>query len=176
LVDGVKTCALSSAKQSLGSGIGSAGIMVGCAMAMYINSRFGRKMSLYIISLVSIVGCIIEMTSAVGSARYGQFVAGKMINSIAMGLACNVIPIYLSETSVTSARGFVINMYQAIQIIGVIVASGSVYAVSSRLDPSAYLIPMGVQLIAPTAMLVVGPLLPESPRWLVWKGSVPGSA
>lgn len=110
------------------------------------------------------------MTSAVGSARYDQFVAGKMINSISMGLACNIIPIYLSETSVASARGFVINMYQAIQIIGVIVASGSVYAVASRLDASAYLIPMGIQLIAPACMIAVGPLLPESPRWLVWKG------
>lgn len=170
MVEGVETCSLSSAKQSLGSGIGSAGIMVGCAMAMYINDYCGRKRSLYITSVISIIGCVIEMTSAVGSARYGQFVAGKLIASIAMGLACNVIPIYLSETSVTSARGFVINMYQAIQIVGVIVASGSVYAVSTRLDPSAYLIPMGVQLIAPTLMIIVGPALPESPRWLVWKG------
>lgn len=148
--------------------------MIGCALAMYVNGQFGRKMSMYIISVISIVGCVIEMTSAVGNARYGQFVAGKLVNSMAMGLACNVIPIYLSETSVTSARGFVINMYQAIQIIGVIVASGTVYAVSSRMEASAYLIPMGVQLIAPTLMLVVGPMLPESPRWLVWKGCAYG--
>ncbi|WVR09805.1 hypothetical protein IAU60_006881 [Kwoniella sp. DSM 27419] len=104
VVKGVETCNLTTAQQSLGTGIGSAGII---------------------------------------------------INSIAMGLACNVIPIYLSETSTASARGFVINMYQMVQIIGVIIASGSVYAVSTRLDKSAYLIPMGIQLISPTLILCV---------------------
>jgi SP family sugar:H+ symporter-like MFS transporter len=171
-VNGAATCVLSSSKQSAGSGVGSAGVMIGCALAMYINGRLGRKRSFYIIALISIIGCIVEMTSAVGSHRYGQFIAGKIINSIAMGLACNVVPIYLSETSITSARGFVINMYQVIQIVGVIVASGAVYAVSTRTDASAYLIPMGMQLVAPSLMLVCGPFLPESPRWLMWQGCV----
>ena len=169
-VDGKTTCTLSSSKQSAGSGVGSAGIMLGCALAMYINHKIGRKRSLILTALISIVGIVIEMTSASGNARYGQFVAGKIITSMSMGLAANIIPVYLSETSVTAARGFVINMYQTIQIVGVIVAAGSVYAVSSRTDASAYLIPMGVQLIAPAAMLAFTPLLPESPRWLVWEG------
>lgn len=145
--------------------------VIGCALAMYINNIIGRKRTIVLTGLISIVGIVIEMTSAVGShARFGQFVAGKVINSIAMGLAANVVPIYLSETSVSSARGFVINMYQSIQIIGVIVAAGCVYAVSTRTDRSAYLIPMGVQAIAPGLILLVTPLLVESPRWLVWVG------
>ncbi len=168
---GVTSCALSTSKQSLGSGIGSAGIMVGCAAAVYVNKILGRKLGLTVTAVVSLIGVIIEMTSAVGdTARFDQFVVGKIINSIAMGLAANIIPVYLSETSVTSARGFVINMYQTIQIVGVIVAAGSVFAVSTRLDKSAYLIPMGIQAIPAGLMLLVGPFLVESPRWLVWKG------
>jgi MFS family permease len=145
--------------------------VIGCALAMYINNIIGRRKSLFVTGIISVVGIVIEMTSAVGEkARFGQFVAGKVINSIAMGLAANIVPIYLSETSTASARGFVINMYQSIQVIGVIVASGCVYAVSTRTDRSAYLIPMGVQAIAPGLILIVTPLLPESPRWLVWVG------
>lgn len=121
--------------------------------------------------MVSMVGIIIEMTSAAGSKpRYGQFVASKVINSIGMGLTANIVPIYLSETSTSSARGSVINMYQTVQIIGAVVAGGVVYAVSTRTDRSAYLIPMGLQAIAPGLMLLSSPFLPESPRWLVWKG------
>ncbi|OCF60811.1 hypothetical protein L486_00451 [Kwoniella mangroviensis CBS 10435] len=170
-VDGVETCNLTTSQQSAGTGVGSAGIMLGCAIAMYLNNLIGRQKSIVALAVISIIGIVIEMTSAVGSsARYGQFLAGKVINSIAMGIACNVVPIYLSETSVASARGFVINMYQMVQIVGVIVASGSVYAVATRTDKSAYLIPMGIQMIAPSLILMVVPFIPESPRWLVWVG------
>ncbi|RSH83045.1 hypothetical protein EHS25_005755 [Saitozyma podzolica] len=172
-VDGVTACTLSTSRQSAGSGIGSAGIMLGCALAVYVNKVFGRKRSLAFLSMLSIIGIVIEMTSALGSSpagRFGQFIAGKLINSMAMGMACNIIPIYLSETSTASARGSVINMYNLVQITGVIVASASVYAVSTRTDRSAYLIPMGIQLVSPGLILIVYYWLPESPRWLIWVG------
>jgi SP family sugar:H+ symporter-like MFS transporter len=142
-------------------------------LAVYVNKVFGRKRSLAFLSMLSIIGIVIEMTSALGSSpagRFGQFIAGKLINSMAMGMACNIIPIYLSETSTASARGSVINMYNLVQITGVIVASASVYAVSTRSDRSAYLIPMGIQLVSPGLILIVYYWLPESPRWLIWVG------
>jgi SP family sugar:H+ symporter-like MFS transporter len=120
--------------------------------------------------IVSIVGVLIEVTSATGrKPRFEQFVAGKVIASIAMGLAVNIVPIYLSETATGAARGFAVSVYQNIQILGVILASGVVYASSRSNTPSAYLIPMGLQFIAPAIMVLLCPFLPESPRWLVWQ-------
>ena len=128
-------------------------------------------MSLFITAIISIIGVVIELTSAAGSkARFDQLVIGKTIASIAMGLVANIVPIYLSETSPAAARGFGISLYQNIQIIGVLIASGAVYATSTRTNASAYLIPIGVQAVAPGLMLISGPWIPESPRWLVWKG------
>ncbi|ORY35303.1 general substrate transporter [Naematelia encephala] len=145
--------------------------MIGCALPMVMGSRLSRKMWLNSTAIISILGVVIEMTSAIGShARYGQFIAGKIINSIAMGIACNIIPIYLSETAPTSARGFYINWYQAVQVAGAIIASGIVYAVEARPDKGAFLIPMGFQLVTPVIMLGVVYWIPESPRWLVWAG------
>jgi hypothetical protein len=172
-VDGVQTCNLSTPQLSAGSSVQSGGIMIGCLIAMYLNNLLGRRLSLVTTGVVSIIGVLIEVTSATGGkGRFGQFVAGKVIASIAMGLAVNIVPIYLSETATGAARGFAVSVYQNIQILGVILAAGVVYASSKSQTPSAYLIPMGLQLIAPTIMVLVSPFLPESPRWLVWKGSV----
>ncbi|KAF1923820.1 general substrate transporter [Didymella exigua CBS 183.55] len=138
---------------------------------MYLNNYLGRRLSLAVTGAVSIVGVVIEVTSAVGGkGRFGQFVAGKTIASIAMGLAVNIVPVYLSETSTGAARGFAVSLYQNVQILGVILASGVVYASSRSTTASAYLTPIGLQFIAPMIMIVASPFLPESPRWLVWKG------
>lgn len=140
---------------------------------MYLNDYLGRRLSLAATGVISIIGVLIEITSSVGGkGRFGQFVAGKTIASIAMGLAVNIVPVYLSETSTGAARGFAVSLYQNIQILGVILASGVVYASSRSSTSSAYLIPIGIQLVAPAIMIAVSPTLPESPRWLVWKGYV----
>ncbi|PVH99937.1 general substrate transporter [Periconia macrospinosa] len=145
--------------------------MIGCLIAMYLNDLVGRKLSFVTTGIVSIVGVLIEVTSAVGgTGRFSQFVVGKVIASIAMGLAVNIVPIYLSETSTGAARGFSVSIYQNVQILGVILAAGIVYASAKHSTSSAYLIPMGLQIIAPTIMIFASPFLPESPRWLVWKG------
>jgi SP family sugar:H+ symporter-like MFS transporter len=137
---------------------------------MYLNNYLGRRLSLITTGVVSIIGVLIEVTSAIGGKpRFSQFVAGKVIASIAMGLAVNIVPIYLSETATGAARGFAVSIYQNIQIMGVILASGIVFASSKSVTQSAYLIPMGLQLIAPAIMVLLCPFLPESPRWLVWK-------
>lgn len=137
---------------------------------MYLNDYLGRRLSLMITGIVSIVGVLIEVTSSIGGkARFDQFVAGKVIASIAMGLAVNIVPIYLSETATGAARGFAVSIYQNIQILGVILAAGVVYASAQGNTPAAYLIPMGLQFVAPAIMVLLCPFLPESPRWLVWK-------
>ncbi|KAL1653556.1 hypothetical protein SLS61_003702 [Didymella pomorum] len=112
--------------------------VIGCLVAMYLNNYLGRRLSLIVTGVVSIVGVLIEITSTVsGRGRFGQFVAGKTIASIAMGLAVNVVPVYLSETSTGAARGFAVSLYQNIQILGVILASGVVYASSTSSTSSA---------------------------------------
>ncbi|KAK4233511.1 general substrate transporter [Achaetomium macrosporum] len=162
IVDGKQTCNISTPQRSAGSSVQSAGIMIGNLIAIYINKSLGRRLSLVVTGLISICGVLLELT-----IRRWQTVA-----SVAMGLAANIVPIYLSETSTKAARGSTINMYQNVQIIGFVVAGGVVFASVQRNDPAAYLIPLGVQLLAPSIMVTLSPLLPESPTWLMRKGRV----
>ncbi|OAG02362.1 general substrate transporter [Paraphaeosphaeria sporulosa] len=190
IVEGVEICNLSTSQKSAGSSVQSGGIseapqpfdkrvqltsapaVIACLFSVYLNNLLGRRLSLIITGFVSIVGVLIEITSSAGNgpARFGQFVAGKVIASIAMGLAANIVPIYLSETSAGERRGFAVTSYQNVMILGVILASGVVYASSAMSTKAAYWIPIGMQLIAPSVMVIGSPFLPESPRWLVWKG------
>jgi SP family sugar:H+ symporter-like MFS transporter len=145
--------------------------VIACLFAVYLNNLLGRRLSLIITGLVSIIGVLIELTSSVGaSPRFSQFVAGKVIASIAMGLAANIVPVYLSETSAGERRGFAVTSYQNVMILGVILAAGIDYASSTMTSKAAYCIPIGLQLVAPSIMMLGSPSLPESPRWLVWKG------
>ncbi|KAL2866576.1 general substrate transporter [Aspergillus lucknowensis] len=164
------SCSLTASQASAGSSVQSAAIMVASIFAVYINKALGRKLSLVVTGVISIVGILIEITSGIGCPRFAQFVVGKTVASIAMGLCANIVPIYLSETSTDAARGFAINMYQNVQIIGYCLAAGVVYASAKRADAGSYLIPIGLQLFAPLLMILLSPLLPESPRWLVWNG------
>ncbi|ORY18649.1 and other transporter-domain-containing protein [Clohesyomyces aquaticus] len=133
---------------------------------MYLNKYLGQRLSLVTTGAISIIGVLIEVTSETGGeGRFGQFVVRKVIASIAVGLAVNIVPIYLSEKSPGAARGFAVSTYQDIQILGVILASGVVYASAKSKNPSVYLIPMGIELIASTIKVLASSVLPESPRW-----------
>ncbi|KAJ5419425.1 uncharacterized protein N7487_002975 [Penicillium crustosum] len=170
-VNGVHLCSLSTAQQSAGSSVQSAGIMAGSLISISVNNWLGRRNSLLVTGVISIIGVLIEITSAVGaSARFSQLVVGKTIAALAMGLCANVVPIYLSETSTATARGFAVTMYSNAQVLGSIVAAGTVYATSKRMDAGCYYIPIGIQLLPPLCMIIGSPFLPESPRWLVLKG------
>lgn len=59
---------------------------------------------------------------------------------------------------------------QAVQIIGVVIATAVVYSLSTKDSTLAWQIPVGLQFIAPAVLLAGVGWMPESPRWLVWQG------
>jgi MFS family permease len=94
--------AMPAEKTSVGTGTGSAGIILGCIIAPIITSRFGRKMGFLVLSLLMIVGVVLE-ASAITS--FWQLAVGRIIVYSGIGLASNVVPTYLSECAPQRVRG-----------------------------------------------------------------------
>ena len=103
--------ALPSQKTSVGTGTGSAGIIIGCILAPFITSKLGRKKSFLVISGLMLVGVALE-ASAVTS--FWQLVVGRIIVYSGIGLASNCVPMYLSECSPPRIRGVYFSLAMAI--------------------------------------------------------------
>ncbi|KAM5358245.1 hypothetical protein ACJZ2D_015463 [Fusarium nematophilum] len=96
--------AIPSHKTSVGTGTGSAGIILGCVIAPWVTSRLGRKKAFMVMSCLMVVGVVLE-ASAVTS--FWQLVAGRIIVYSGIGLASNCVPMYLSETAPGRIRGYI---------------------------------------------------------------------
>ena len=85
-------------------------------------------------------------------------------------IAANVVPLYNAELAPAPLRGAVVNIYQAIQIVGVIISTIAVYKLNTRTDDLAWQLCIGLQFVAPTLLLAGVWFMPESPRYLVFQG------
>ena len=94
--------AIPSDKTSVGTGTGSAGIILGCVIAPWVTSRLGRKKAFLVLSCLMLVGITLE-ASAITS--YWQLVVGRIMVYSGMGLVTNCVPMYLSECSPPRIRG-----------------------------------------------------------------------
>ncbi|EOO02646.1 putative high-affinity glucose transporter protein [Phaeoacremonium minimum UCRPA7] len=137
--------AIPSDKTSVGTGTGSAGIILGCVIAPWVTSRLGRKKAFLVLSCLMLVGITLE-ASAITS--YWQLVVGRIM-------------VY---------SGAFLALYSFFNSLGVFLACIVVYASRSRTDQWQYIIVILCQLMVPVGYLSMYIFLPESPRFLIYKG------
>ncbi|KAK3712004.1 hypothetical protein LTR37_009316 [Vermiconidia calcicola] len=134
---------------------------------MWSSEYFGRKRSIQIGCVISIVGATI-MTASTG---VGMFIASRFIMGFGIGVLVTLVPLYQSEVSPPESRGLMVGLH------GVLI--GFSYCLTGFITYGCYFAPYGqfqwrfplaVQLI-PTLILLVGSFwLPFSPRWLLSQG------
>ena len=140
-------------------------------MAAPISRYYGRRVGVLVMGVIAVIGILIQiLASGVNGYRYWQLVVGKLINSISMGIACNVVPTYQSELAPARWRGAIINLYQTVQIIGVLIVTAVVYSLSESDSDASWQVPVGLQFFGPLCLLAGVFFMPESARWLVWQG------
>ena len=142
-------------------------VLVGAASAALaggkLADRFGRRAMLIVTSLTFIAGALICALAP----SFPVLLAGRVVVGLGIGLASTTVPVYISEVSPPSARGWQVSLFQLAITLGILGAYVVDYAFSKS---EAWRWMLGLAAV-PGAILGLGMLkMPESPRWLLKHG------
>lgn len=157
------------------------GCIAGVAASGSLGDRFGRKKLL-------VCAAAFFLLSALGSALLPSFASiiwARILGGLGVGIASNVVPLYLSEIAPAAKRGRYVTFYQLAITAGILVAYLSNYAILASAENTimatrggfGYLFEeeawrgMFLMEALPAALFIIGlTFVPESPRWLIQKG------
>jgi len=158
------------------------GCIAGVAMSGELSDRFGRKKLLVfsaVLFLIAAVGCTWFMP-------FSWVVAARILAGVGVGIASNIVPLYISEIAPAKIRGRLVTYYQLAVTFGILIAYLSnaavlKYSLTATIDPgNAIFHFLFVEQvwrgmfsigILPALLFIVGLFfIPESPRWLIQKG------
>ena len=93
--------------ESLVVSILSAGTFFGALLAYPIGDRLGRRLGLMFATSIFCIGIGLQL-----STKFGAFVAGRVVAGLGVGIISCLVPMYQSECSPKSVRGFIVGLYQ----------------------------------------------------------------
>ncbi|KAJ8710068.1 hypothetical protein PYW07_009434 [Mythimna separata] len=122
----------------------------------YSSDRFGRKICVILVSLLSCISWTIKLTAIMPSA----LIAARVIAGLASGGCFVVVPVYVKEISEDTLRGALGSMNMCVCKLGVIFVYAVGMLVSYRVNQAVYL------AVAATHVIVFC-FMPESPNYLL---------
>ncbi|KAK6208553.1 lactose permease [Colletotrichum tabaci] len=159
-------------------GVENKGIAAGIVTAMYqIGSvvsipfvgpaidTWGRRVGMFLGSLIIIIGVIIQIT-CIQTGSVNQFMAGRFFLGFGVQIAAAAGPIYVVEIAHPAHRGVCGGLYNVMWPVGALVASSAARGALDIGGSTSWAIPVGLQAMFPGIILIGSLLLPESPRWL----------
>ena len=162
------TYALASSDKSLVVSILSAGTFFGALLGYPTGDYLGRRYGLILACLIFSVGVALQT----GAISLPVFVVGRVIAGLGVGIISCIVPMYQSECAPKWIRGAIVSAYQWFITIGLLIASIVNNGTKGIDSYSSYRIPVGIQLIWASILIIGMFILPESPRYLVLKGRI----
>lgn len=145
------------------------GAAVGALASGPIADQIGRRMSLIIASILSIIGGAL----AAGSVHVAMLIVVRTLQGAGLGSLATLVPIYLAESSTPAKRGMLTGLHGFFLVAGYNVSAWVGFACyfSSNLS-FGWRGPIAFTCIPPIVLLIGCIWVPESPRWLLMKGRV----
>ncbi|PST81834.1 MFS transporter [Pedobacter yulinensis] len=150
------------------------GCIAGVALSGELSDRSGRRFPM-LLSAVLFVG------SALGCALLpglSAVIVSRILGGIGIGIASNVVPLYISEIAPAAKRGRLVTYYQLALTMGILCAylsNAALVALAPGMHGRLFHDELwrGMFLIGafPAVIFFIGLFrLPESPRWLLARG------
>ena len=174
---GFDTAVISGAEQTIQKLWGLSDTMIGqtVAMALYGTvigalfggfpaDKFGRKKTLFWISILYLV-------SAVGSALSPEVYSlmfFRFIGGLGVGASSVVAPMYISEIAPANKRGQLTALFQFNIVVGILIAYLSNYFIGGAGDGNWRWM-LGIEGFPALAFVILILFVPRSPRWLIVK-------
>ncbi len=147
------------------------GMMLGALAGGILLDHAGRRFSLGLGSLSSIVGVAVIWASQYGGgSRQGVFLLGKFLMGLAIGVVVCTAQTYMSELLPSTLRGPVIAFFPVFFLLGQLMSAVIVFAAEDMEGPKSYRMCMISQWPFSAVPLIVALLMPESPVYLVCQG------
>ena len=139
--------------------------MAGTVFNMLFANKIGRKRTIALGSLISIVGGALQG----GAAAMSMLIIGRFIAGMAVGILTSTIPMYAAEISEAKYRGLQSGLLQWFLSWGFLVAQWLGYGLSFTSTSVQWRFPLAFQCLPPLILLCGIWFLQESPRWLMEK-------
>lgn len=154
------------------------GCLVGSAVAGAFSDRFGRRPVLIASALLFAASSLLTGWAQV----FSSFILWRIAGGVAIGLASNVSPVYISEISPPHWRGRLVSLNQLALVVGILLAQLVDWRIGTHGGDSASMLSWNVQygwrwmftaVAAPSVVFLAAALLvPESPRWLIARNRI----
>ena len=156
------------------------GCLLGSILSGGLSGRFGRKKLLILSAILFAVS-----SALTGWAQsFTSFVIWRIVGGVAIGIASNVSPTYISEVSPAPWRGRLVTLNQLTIVVGILAAQISNWLIAERVPAgaTAQMIRLSwngqygwrwmfTAVCVPSVLFFLGALcIPESPRWLAAAG------
>lgn len=135
----------------------------------WISDLIGRRGVTCLGNSIIVIGCVIQAAAPNNICM----ILGRVIGGAGCSLSATVGPMYISEIAPASHRGMAVGLFCSCYSIGAIAIACVILGGSYMTGDWSWRMPMIVQIVPPlTVALLVYPLTPESPRYLVYKGQI----
>lgn len=152
----------SATQQGLITGLYDVGCLVGSILAFLFGERLGRKKSIYIGAVIVVVGTILQATAEV----IVHLIVARVFTGVGVGIMTAVVPTWQAEVSQSHNRGAMITIEAVNIIVGFVLSNWISFGASYATTNFQWIFPIAMQAVFALYLLVVGPFLVESPRWL----------
>lgn len=142
------------------------GCFAGALLTLVVGEWLGRKRMLIVFTIIMTSGIMLQT----GAHSMNHLLWGRFIAGIGNGGNTATAPVWHVETSHQDAKGKAVVKEMVVNVMGFVISNIITLAFSRITTESQWRFPLGIQLIFIVIILVLVPLLPESPRWLLARG------